>query len=195
MATITRAEQKSETRRRILDAAESVFTEKGITATTAEVASAAGVSHGSVFVHFPTLANLLTALAVRFGTRLGDMLHTLSEGNSVEDFLYAHLSILGEDEDLYLFFLRNRKLLPPDTAADWLAMQSETAFHFAKMMQREIDAGRVKDVPVYFLFNSWMGIVHYYLENRDLFAPEGNVFARRKSELISSYLHLIQKEI
>ena len=51
----TRLEQKQRTRERLLDVAATLFAERGLAATTTlEVARAAGVSHGTVFVHFPT---------------------------------------------------------------------------------------------------------------------------------------------
>ncbi|MEW9530840.1 TetR/AcrR family transcriptional regulator [Microbispora sp. NPDC049125] len=63
-------------RARILAAAVEVFDEHGTSASTEEVARRAGVAIGTVFRHFPTKADLLTAimkdlqggLAVRAGT-------------------------------------------------------------------------------------------------------------------------------
>src|SRR3982074_1256888 len=49
-------------RARILDAAEVVFSEKGASASTEEVASRAGVAIGTVFRHFPTKKDLLRAI-------------------------------------------------------------------------------------------------------------------------------------
>lgn len=60
-------------------------------------------------------------------------------------------------------------------------------------MERETGSGRVAGLPDYMLFNLWEGLVHYYLANGDLFAPEGNVIGRYGGTLIESYLHLIEK--
>ena len=49
-------------RARVLDAAEAVFTAKGVSASTEEIARAAGVGVGTVFRHFPTKKDLLTAI-------------------------------------------------------------------------------------------------------------------------------------
>ncbi len=51
-------------RARVLDAAEAVFAERGTTASTEEVAKAAGVGIGTVFRHFPTKTALLEAVYV-----------------------------------------------------------------------------------------------------------------------------------
>jgi AcrR family transcriptional regulator len=49
---------------RVLEAAETVFDARGITASTEEVARAAGVGIGTVFRHFPTKEALLEAVYV-----------------------------------------------------------------------------------------------------------------------------------
>lgn len=51
--------------------------------------------------------------------------------------------------------------------------------------------GLIKEMPMHLLFNTWMGLVHYYLENGELFAPEGNVLGRYGETLIGFYLKMI----
>src|SRR5437762_1272943 len=55
------------TDRQILEAAREVFLEKGVTATTAEVAKRAGCAEGSIFKRFPTKVELFQA-AMHQGT-------------------------------------------------------------------------------------------------------------------------------
>jgi len=55
-------------RTRILAAAEEVFADGGPGASTEEVARRAGVAIGTVFRHFPTKADLLSALMKRLPT-------------------------------------------------------------------------------------------------------------------------------
>lgn len=45
----------------ILEAARAVFLEKGLSATTAEVARRAGIAEGAIFNRFPTMAALFQA--------------------------------------------------------------------------------------------------------------------------------------
>src|SRR4051794_27189388 len=49
-------------RARVLEAAEAVFAANGISASTEEIARAAGVGIGTVFRHFPTKKDLLAAI-------------------------------------------------------------------------------------------------------------------------------------
>ncbi|MET7281594.1 helix-turn-helix domain-containing protein [Kribbella sp. NPDC005582] len=57
-------------RARVLAAAEQVFAQRGSSASTEEVARAAGVGVGTVFRHFPTKEALLQALIVQRLTRI-----------------------------------------------------------------------------------------------------------------------------
>lgn len=57
-------------RARILDAAEQAFSALGPSASTEEVARRAGVAIGTVFRHFPTKNDLLTAIMKRLLARL-----------------------------------------------------------------------------------------------------------------------------
>ncbi len=72
-------------RARILDAATEVFAARGASASTEDVAAAAGVAIGTVFRHFPTKRDLLAAI-------LKDLL--------------ADLTSAAEHDDLFAFFTR-----------------------------------------------------------------------------------------
>ncbi len=57
-------------RERILQAAETVFAERGASASTDDVAELAGVAIGTVFRHFPTKKDLLAAIMKNLMARL-----------------------------------------------------------------------------------------------------------------------------
>jgi AcrR family transcriptional regulator len=65
-------------RARVLEVAEEVFATKGTSASTEEIAKAAGVGVGTVFRHFPTKESLLEAVFVRRMRRLADEADALS---------------------------------------------------------------------------------------------------------------------
>lgn len=187
--------QKEQTRRRILEASYRVFSSRGFTATTAEIAREAGVAHGSVFAHFPTLNSLLTCLLSEFGDVIGGRLHTLSEQQaSVRLFLEAQLDILQEFEGFYIRLITDVSLLPPEAKTILFEIQSTAAYHFCRAVEAEKEAGRIKNIPSCLLFHSWLGLLHYYLQNKELFAPEGSVLRRYRAELIAVYLELIRNQ-
>ena len=43
-------------------------------------------------------------------------------------------------------------------------------------------------MPLHLLFNTWTGLVHHYLSQRDLFNPKGSVIRRYGDELLEHFL-------
>jgi AcrR family transcriptional regulator len=83
-------------RARILEAAETVFTEQGLHAPTELVAAAAGVGIGTVFRHFPTKAALLEALLVTKLRRLVEDATALSTSEDPRAALFEFYSRMVE---------------------------------------------------------------------------------------------------
>jgi AcrR family transcriptional regulator len=84
-------------RRRILEAAETVFAAKGPAASTEEIAQTAGVGIGTVFRHFPTKEELLRAIIEKVATRLAeDTERLLIEGDPATAF-YAFFTRMVEE--------------------------------------------------------------------------------------------------
>jgi hypothetical protein len=43
------------------------------------------------------------------------------------------------------------------------------------------------------MFNTWVGLINYYLMNRDLFAPGESVISRYGQRLVEHYMNLISR--
>ncbi|HHV65698.1 MAG TPA: TetR/AcrR family transcriptional regulator [Peptococcaceae bacterium] len=195
MEISARQVQKFNTRKKIIDTAYRIFSEKGFSVPTSVIAKEAGVSHGSIFVHFPTLNNLLVCLLSDFGDKMGRSLHILAKKcDSLEDLLNEHLNVLEENEAFYTRLISEKNRLPDEAKSTFAFIQSTVAFHFSSVVEREIEKGTVKKLPVHMLFNTWLGLVHYYLLNREFFAGfNGPVIRKYRGELLSTYLNLIRK--
>ncbi|MDO8755900.1 MAG: TetR family transcriptional regulator [Polaromonas sp.] len=77
MARCTKEEALA-TRHRLLDAAEHVFSEKGVSRTSLhDIALAAGVSRGAIYWHFKNKADLFNAMMERTTLPLEDSLHQI----------------------------------------------------------------------------------------------------------------------
>jgi len=196
MGSSIRQEQKQNTRKKIIDTAYRLFSERGFSVATSVIAKEAGVAHGSIFAHFPTLNDLLSSLLSDFGNRMGSSLHLLAKNCvGVEDFLEGHLDVLEEYEPFYTRFISEKNRLPDEAKAAFAAIQSTAAFHLSRVLEREAEKGTVKKLPIHLLFNTWLGLVHYYLLNREFFADPGeSVIKRYRAELLSAYLDLIKRE-
>lgn len=196
MSKPTRKAQKENTKERIVEAAYDEFIRRGILATRMDdVAQAAGVSHGTVFVHFKTQEALIAEVIGIYCGRIATRTHEISSGAStVRDVLSAHLTGIAEYEPFYAWLVMEMPLLPEECRAVWIALQSAVSFHLSRAAQGEVGKGKIKDLPLHFLFNTWMGLVSYYLANRDLFAPEGNVIRRCGEELLDNFMKLLSTD-
>jgi AcrR family transcriptional regulator len=189
----TRAARKEATRAALIAAAMRVYEIDGIAAArTADVAAAAGVSHGAVFVHFPTREALFAAAIEEFGRRLAARVHELATaGAGVREVLSAHLQGIAEHEGFYARLAIEAPLLQMDARRGLLTAQSAISFHLSQAAERDTADGVIKPMPVHLLFNTWIGLVHYYLANRDMFAPDGSVIDRYGTELLDHFMSLV----
>ncbi len=193
--TRNRDDQKLQTRRRIVEAAIRVFSRDGILASaTADVAKEADLSHGSVFVHFGTQAALIAAVIEDFGEGLARRLHELaSSGAGTREVLRAHLDAIAEREDFYARLVVESSLLPAGARDSLISIQSSICFHLAPAVEADARKRRIRPMPLHLLFNTWIGLIHHYLANRELFAPGASVVERHGGELLDHFMFLISK--
>jgi AcrR family transcriptional regulator len=193
MSGSKRQEQKNQTRKQLIEVAFNQFAKEGLTATrTIDIANAAGVSHGTVFAHFPTRDDLLVAVIEDFGSRVAGRIHELAiGGGSVREVLQAHINGLIEVEPFYTRLVKEGPLLPPSAQNTLVLIQSAISIHLHQAAEREILAGKIRNIPLHLLFNTWIGLIHYYLANGNLFAPGESVLKRYGPELLEHYLNLL----
>ena len=186
--------QKRLTRKRIIDSAINEYGENGITkTTTSHIAKAANVSHGTIFVHFKTEEELLEAVIEKFGNDISERLHELiDDSSSLQEVLKAHLKGIGEYEKFYTRYIGERMLLPESVRSIYVMIESTISFHIGLAAEKEMKEGKIKKVPLYFLFNTWVGLIHYYLNNKDLFSKEHNIIEKYGDELIENFIKLIE---
>jgi len=192
-----RQEQKQHTKQIILDAAIRVFTEHGIIATkTSDIAKAAQLAHGSVFAHFHTREELVEQVIAEMGGKItAHMQALLQQGTSVEEILHVHIDGLCEHEPFYTQLVREGPLLPEIARRTLVVIQSAIAHYLHEAMRQEIKKGSMRSLPLDLVFNTWIGLVHHYLLNADLFTVpgKGSVLKQRGNKLIRYYLDLINQ--
>ena len=188
-----RSLQRVETRSRILQQATRLCARRGFARTrTIDVARAAGVSHGSVFVHFPSRADLMTAVVAEMAREITDALHALSTaGASVREVLTAHVECLAAREHQIRWLLLETPMLPKGFHSAWLGLQSAVSVHLSGPVEREMASGRIRQMPLHLLFNSWIGLIHHYVINRELFAPGRSVLREHGPMLVDHFMNLL----
>ncbi len=189
-----RQQQKNKTRKRIIEEAINQFARYGISVTrTCDIASAAKVSHGTVFAHFPTREILLNEVIKEFGMRISGRLHELVDSDcGMKDVLEAHLKGLSENEAFYTRLVSEAHLINESARNTLIMIQSAISFHISQVAEKEMKASIIRTMPVDLLFNTWIGLVHYYLVNGDMFAPGGLVLERYGKQLTEYYINLIE---
>jgi AcrR family transcriptional regulator len=192
---MTRKEQKERTREHLLQTAYQEFAKRGIIATkTLDIAQAANVSHGTLFVHFPTRDLLLIQVIEEFGLNLGKRLQQLAaKKQGIKSTLEGHIAVIQEYEPFYAQLVIEGPLLPPLARYKIFLIQSGIAAYLEKAAKLDIEKGMIRKLPLHLMLNTWLGLLHHYLVNRDLFAPGQSVLATHKSDLIHHFMNCISK--
>lgn len=190
-----RQKQKKLTKKHLIEIAIKQFGENGIITTrTADIAKAANVSHGTVFAHFSTQEELLISVIEEFGNRITHRLHELINSNSsLLEVLDAHIEGLVEFEPFYTRLIIERRLLPESVRNTYIMIQSSISFHIGIAAEKEIKEGTIRKVPIHLIYNTWIGLIHYYITNSDLFSTKGSVLMQYRHELLQHYINLITK--
>lgn len=193
MVAVTRQDRKRITREKIVATSLELFAQQGIAATsTAAIAEAAGIAHGTIFLHFPTREDLVAEAISRVAKQVIDGIHALVEGGAtVRDVFDAHLRGLAAHEAFYARLVTEGPALPPHARHTLLGIQSVISLLLSEAAEPEVRAGRMRRMPIHMLFNTWIGLVHHYVANRDLFAPRESVLLARREELISHFMGLL----
>jgi len=195
MTKICRKDQKDLTRKKLIDAAIKTFAEQGITTTTtADVAKAAGVSHGTVFLHFPCRDDLVFAAIRRFGKHLcaAFKAHTKSNIKDLRGVLKAHLQVLEEFEDFYSRLVMEVSLLTPRIKSYFFIVQASVSHRMFVNAEYEMQKGKIRKIKRDLLFNTWIALVHYYLAHRDIFSPQKSVIQEKSKALIDHFMNLVK---
>ena len=185
--------QKEATRRLILKAAYQIYEREGFGASTKMIAKEAQIAHGSIFVHFPTVDDLKVSLLEQFGRDINTRLHELiADESCLDEALYAHINVLREHEGFYKRLITESSQLPEQVKYVYVSIQSTVSFHLSQVIEKYQTNGKIKNLPLYFIFNSWISLLHYYLSNQDLFAPESSVLIRYKEELVHNFIKMLE---
>lgn len=189
-----RKEQKEKTRAGLVSHAEKLFSAKGITSTTtADIAKALKVSHGTLFVHFKTRDDLVAAVVSEFGERLSAALGArCADDLKLKDLLTSHVEVLSEFEDFYLRLVSETFLLPNHIRATVYSMNASISYRMFRACKADMDRGQIKKMSQVHLFNTWMGLLNYYILNRDLFSEKKPILSEQGQELVRHFLNLIK---
>jgi AcrR family transcriptional regulator len=131
---------REEQRARILDGARAVFARRGMAATMAEVADAAGVSQGLAYRYFAGKEELFRALVA--DAMQGDMQPDASgtPGERLRRLLTVILDLRRDRPEMYQ--LMYQVLSDPGTPRDVISAVQQRGMRFAELLRRLIVEGQ-----------------------------------------------------
>jgi AcrR family transcriptional regulator len=194
LAPNQRTVQRQSTRMHLIQTALKVVSENGFAgASTAAIAHASGLAHGTVFLHFRTRDALVVELVAEVGRTMSERLAALQHDEpALAEVMEAHLTALSENELLYSRLLRESALLPEIARVHVFALQNGIAFRLKAAYLRSLEQGLVREMDAVMFSNIWISLTNHYLIHRELFAPNGSVIAKCGAELKAQLLELVQ---
>ena len=83
-------------------------------------------------------------------------------------------------------------MLPAKVRSTLLMLHGAVSQRLFIAFERECKLGRVRKIERPLLFNTWIGLVHHYLVNRDLFANGDSVIAEHGETLVHHFMTLVK---
>ncbi|MBC2316033.1 TetR/AcrR family transcriptional regulator [Listeria booriae] len=190
-----RAIQKQETRSKLIQSARHLYAEHGFLAVTMEqIAQHAGVAKGTIFTHFQSQDELICTIVQQLREQFGNQLYQQMRAvkDDIRFMLTWHIELLQEHEALYRHLIIERTLLSESAQLIYLEMQSIVSNYIFLVAQQAMEQHRIKKMGPYLFFNTWIGLLHYYIANQDLFQPAGSVLTTHADELVAHFYSLIK---
>jgi hypothetical protein len=123
---------------------------------------------------------------------MGSLLHDLVRANaSLKTVLRAHMRCIGEHEPLYGRLIGELRILPDEAKRHVIVWQSIVSHHLYRAAVPEMRSGAVCRMENDLLFATWIGLLHYYLVNNELFASGETVIGSLGEKLLKHFITLI----
>lgn len=151
------------TRRRILDAAEAVFGERGYhEASVSEITARAGVAQGTFYIYFPSKLEIFVELVEDVGKRLRAAMRAASAGavsriEAERRGFAAFFAFVAEHRRIY-HIVQEAERVAPEAAYAYYRNISEP---YAHALREAMDAGMIERADPEALAHALMGIGHF----------------------------------
>jgi len=177
----------SDMEHKIIEAAKSLFIEKGFAETSmSEIAAKVGINRPTLHYYFRTKERMFQAV---FGMiieqiipRVQDFVtnRSLSVEERIGGVVDTYFHVLGQNPDLPLFVMREIQRAPGNlfTSIEQSPMR-QTVSSIAASLEREMKEGGMKQVPLSYLFYNFYGLVTLPFLTKNLaerLMDDGNTF-------------------
>ncbi|MBN1949337.1 MAG: TetR/AcrR family transcriptional regulator [Candidatus Cloacimonetes bacterium] len=191
-----RLEQKQKTREQIREKARIVFLRKGfLQATTAEIAEAADIAHGTLFLHFSSKELLIIEILDQVLEKVSRQIEIqLSSSLDCEQMLSSYLDFLEQEEDIFVILARELPYYSDELRRKIIFRQSIIRGHIHRVIQEGITVGKLIDCHPAMAVTVFFSTVDYFLKLKPVFVEEGSVIARFKQDILEIFRKFLQKD-
>ena len=159
----TRAAQRAQTGASILTAARRLASDGFASLRTAAIASAAGVSHGAVFVHYPSRDDLVASVADAIAA---DIRQALADSGvayhfDLADGLRHHLNVITDHAAEYRSLMLEAMTAGGAVRQVWTSLQRTIAEHLTEVIAAAQTPVTIRDVDA--ARETWIALVHHAL--------------------------------
>lgn len=189
-----------DTRRKILDAANTVFTERGYRATIDEIARHAGVAKQTLYHYFPSKDELFAQAIATMGESILVTLYPI-EGEDLADTLTRFACAIRERVLAEPYIALHRLLVAEAPRFPELARMvyeagiGGTVRHLAALLARAMDEGRLRRDDPYFAAELLLGMLIAAERNRILYEvlpPGHKPDTKTAAHIVSLFLYAYQ---
>ncbi len=190
-----RQTQKHFTREKIIAAAKQIFIEKGIINTaTSQIAEAAGIAHGTLFLHFPNKDSLVIELLDVELAKFSDNLKQLIlETTDVKTILDQYLNLIQTEEGFFSSLARELPNYKDELRRKILFRESLIREHFHQVIKKGIEQNIYANINITSTLTFLFGTINYYLSLKTSFMQEGSVIDKFHDQIIEIFMKLLEK--
>jgi len=190
-----RQTQKQFTREKIISATKLIFIEKGIINTaTSQIAEAAGIAHGTLFLHFPIKDSLVIELLDVELTKFSDNLKQLIlETTDVKTILDQYLNLIQKEEGFFSSLARELPSYKSELRRKILFRESLIREHFHQVIEKGIEQNIYADIDISSTLTFLFGTINYYLSLKTSFVQDRSVIEKFHDQIIEIFMKLLEK--
>jgi len=187
--------QKQFTREKIIGAAKQIFIEKGIINTaTSQIAEAAGIAHGTLFLHFPSKDSLVIELLdVELAKFSDNIKQLIIETTDIETILEQYLNLIQSEEGFFSSLARELPNYKDELRRKILFRESLIREHFHQVIENGIKENIYAKVDIPSTLTFLFGTINYYLSLKTSFVQEESVISKFHKQIIDVFMKILRK--
>ena len=189
-----RQAQKQFTREKIIIAAKQIFIEKGIINTaTSQIAEAAKIAHGTLFLHFPNKDSLVIELLDVESSKFSDsMKQLIFETTDVKTILDQYLNLIQAEEGFFSSLARELPYYKDELRRKILFRESLIREHFHQVIEKGIEQNIFANIDIPSALTFLFGTINYYLSLKTSFVQDGSVIEKFHDQIIEIFMKLLE---